>query len=318
MLQWCYGSVNADGCVDGSRLSRCLAGDLAVPSNSARPAREPQATSGDGPGLHEETANSFQVRLEQYEGPLDALLDLVKKQRLDILDIPIARITEQYLASVRRAESLNFELSSEFVLMASTLIHIKSKMLLPATPTVAEKEESEEDPREDLVRRLLEREKFLQAAQMLKEKRIVEENVWTAGVQQSLESDQSDPAELQVSLFDLVKTFGDVLERLESQPVVEFSQEAVTVGNRIRYLKNLLLSEDGPVQVRQVLLRQRSAGAVIATFLALLEMVKAQAVALRQDELFGEILIERHTMFDEAFRHGDLLPGSDSDLEYSP
>ena len=316
MLQWCYGSVNADGCADGSRLSWCLAGDLAMPSNSARPAREPQATSGDEPESHEGTADSFQVRLEQYEGPLDALLDLVKKQRLDILDIPIARITEQYLASVRRAESLNFELSSEFVLMASTLIHIKSKMLLPVTPTVAEAE-SEEDPREDLVQRLLEREKFLQAAQMLKEKRIVEENVWTAGVQQSLEGDKADPAELQVSLFDLVKTFGDILERLESQPVVELSQETVTVGNRIRYLKNLLLSEEGPVQVRQVLLRQRSAGAVIATFLALLEMVKAQAVALRQHELFGEILIERHTMFDEAFQHGDLLPESDSDLEYS-
>ncbi len=264
----------------------------------------------------EEASDSFHVRLEQYEGPLDALLDLVKKQRLDILDIPIAQITEQYLASIRRTESLNFEMGAEFVLMASTLIHIKSKVLLPTAPIVDE-EEGEEDPREDLVRRLLEREKFLQAAQMLKEKRVVEENVWTAGVQQSLATDDSEPAELQVSLFDLVKTFGDVLERLESQPVVELSHEAVTVGNRIRYLKNLLISEDGPVQVRQVLLRQRSPRAVIATFLALLEMVKAQAVTLRQQDLFGEILIEKHTMFDEAFRHGDLLVASDTELEYS-
>lgn len=259
-------------------------------------------------------SGTFQVHLEQYQGPLDALLELIKKQRIDILDIPIARITEQYLQAIRRAESLNFEVTAEFVLMAATLIHIKSKMLLPVPPKV--QDEDPPDPRENLVKRLLEREKFLQAAQMLKQKRVIEENVWS-GSSLDVLSESAEPSELQVSLFDLVQTFGDVLERLQNQPVVEMEQEPVSVANRIRYMKNLLLSEDGPIFVRQVFLRQGTPRAVVATFLALLEMVKAQAVELRQEELFGEIVIQKHAMFDEAFRNGELLPASDTELEYT-
>lgn len=257
----------------------------------------------------------FHVRLDQYDGPLDALLDLVKKQRLDIRDIPIAEITGQYLESIRVAEELNFELNAEFVLMAATLIHIKSKMLLPTTPIVGE--EAPEDPRGDLVQRLLEREKFQQAAQMLQDKRVVEENVWKARPDESLKEESDEEAALQVSLFDLAKTFGEVLERLEAQPVVEVPQESVSVANRIQYLKNVLLSGDGPVQVREILMRQRTPRAVVATFLAVLEMVKAQAVTLEQDDLFGEIVIRKHAKFDDAFRQGELFPASDTELEYS-
>lgn len=259
-------------------------------------------------------ADTFVVNLEQYEGPLDALLDLIKTQRLDILDIPVARITEQYLESLKRAESLNVELNAEFVLMAATLIHIKSKVLLPAPPSVDE--DAPPDPREDLVNLLLEREKFMQAAQMLGEKRVIEENVWTAVASEPVDDDDGAP-ELHVSLFDLVQTFGEVLERLESQPVVEMTGEPVSVASRILYLKNLLQSDDQPVRLRDVLLRQRVPRAVIATFLALLEMVKAQAIKIQQDELFAEITIQKHDNFDEAFRSGELLPASDSELEYS-
>jgi segregation and condensation protein A len=258
--------------------------------------------------------DTFVVNLEQYEGPLDALLDLIKTQRLDILDIPVARITEQYLESLKRAESLNVELNAEFVLMAATLIHIKSKVLLPAPPSVDE--DAPPDPREDLVNLLLEREKFMQAAQMLGEKRVIEENVWTAVASEPVDDDDGAP-ELHVSLFDLVQTFGEVLERLESQPVVEMTGEPVSVASRILYLKNLLQSDDQPVRLRDVLLRQRVPRAVIATFLALLEMVKAQAIKIQQDELFAEITIQKHDNFDEAFRSGELLPASDSELEYS-
>lgn len=289
-----------------------------MPSERADPALESALPSHELEPDHEyggtPESNSFQVRLEQYEGPLDALLELIKKQRIDILDIPIARITEQYLQAIRRAESLNFEVSAEFVLMAATLIHIKSKMLLPMPPKTEGEEQP--DPREDLVKRLLEREKFLQAAQMLKQKRVIEENVWAAGAS-DVPADPAEPTELQVSLFDLVQTFGDVLERLQNQPVVEMEQEPVSVANRIRYMKNLLLSGDGPIFVRQIFLRQRTPRAIVATFLAVLEMVKAQAIELRQDELFGEIVIQKHAMFDEAFRDGELLPASDTELEYS-
>lgn len=256
--------------------------------------------------------DQFRVRLDQYEGPLDALLDLVKKQEIDILDIPIVKITEQYLEALRQAESLNFELSGEFVLMASTLIHIKSKTLLPTPPSL---EEEQEDPRDDLVQKLLEREKFLQAAQMLKEKRIIEENVWSARADESLTPGDEEPAELQVTLFDLVKTFGEVLERLRNEPVVEFEQEPVSVSDRIRFLRDILLTTDGDVQLSEILRQQASPRAVIATFLALLEMVRGQTVTVRQADLFGEIVIRKHTKFDDALDGEGLVP--DSDLEYS-
>lgn len=257
---------------------------------------------------------TFVVSLEQYEGPLDALLELIKAQQIDILDIPVASLTGQYLESLKRAESLNVELNAEFVLMAATLVHIKSKMLLPTPPKVDE--DSPEDPREDLVKLLLEREKFVQAAQMLGEKRVIEENVWTTVAADALAGDDGE-SELQVSLFDLVQTFGEVLERLESQPVVEMPEESVSVASRILFLKNLLQSDDQPVRLRDVLLRQRVPRAVIATFLALLEMVKAQAIEVRQSKLFGEVVIRKHANFDQAFRSGELLPASDSELEYS-
>ena len=257
----------------------------------------------------------FHVRLDQYEGPIDALLDLVKKQQLDILDIPIATVTEQYLESIRVAEDLDFEVSAEFVMMAATLVHIKSKMLLPRPPSVDE--EQAEDPREDLVRRLIEREKYLQAAQMLKEKRVIEENVWTAGAKEPIGDPDDESTELQVSLYDLVTTFGEVLDRLRNEPVVELNQETVSVASRIQYLKQLLLAEDGPISVRKVLYRQRSPRAVVATFLALLEMVKARAVEITQETIFGDIVIQRHAMFDEAFSEGELFPASESELEQS-
>lgn len=287
---------------------------------TTQPAPDEQGTVSEDQALQPRlvaeapSQETFVVNLEQYEGPLDALLELIKAQRIDILDIPVASLTEQYLESLRRAESLNVELNAEFVLMAATLVHIKSKMLLPTPPKVDE--DAPEDPREDLVKLLLEREKFMQAAQMLGEKRVIEENVWTTAAADALADDDGE-TELQVSLFDLVQTFGEVLERLENQPVVEMPEESVSVASRIRFLKNLLQSDDQPVRLRDVLLRQRAPRAVIATFLALLEMVKAQAIEIRQNKLFGEVVIRKHANFDQAFRSGELLPASDSELEYS-
>jgi len=287
---------------------------------TTQPAPDEQGTGSEDQALRPRlvaeapSQETFVVSLEQYEGPLDALLELIKAQQIDILDIPVASLTEQYLESLKRAESLNVELNAEFVLMAATLVHIKSKMLLPTPPKVDE--DAPEDPREDLVKLLLEREKFVQAAQMLGEKRVIEENVWTTVAADALAGDDGE-SELQVSLFDLVQTFGEVLERLESQPVVEMPEESVSVASRILFLKNLLQSDDQPVRLRDVLLRQRVPRAVIATFLALLEMVKAQAIEVRQSKLFGEVVIRKHANFDQAFRSGELLPASDSELEYS-
>ena len=256
--------------------------------------------------------DSFHVDLRQYEGPLDALLDLIKRQQLDVLDIPIAKVTEQYLESIRRAEALNIEISAEFLMMAATLIHIKSKALLPTTPGVEEDEG--DDPREDLVRSLLEREQFLDAAQMLEARRVVEESVWTVGARET-EPDGDDESErLDVTLFDLVKTFSEVLERLRNEPTVEMDPETVSVASRIRYLRGLLEVSEGPVPVRRVLLNQRTVRAIVATFLALLEMVKGQAIELSQQETFGEIFIERHALYEQAFQGGEFVRASESEL----
>ncbi len=285
------------------------ANDTVVPANSG----------GNGSEVldrQEETRGGFLVRLDEYEGPLDALLDLIKKQKLNILDIPVARITEQYLAALRAAKEVDVELSAEFVMMAATLIHIKSKTLLPITPTV--QETPEEDPRDDLVQRLLEREKFLRAAQMLREKRVIEENVWTLGVKDSdpVEDTDDEPPELDVSLFDLVKTFGEVLERLKNDPVMELEQETVSVSSRIQFLKQLLLTNDGSVSIHDVLRAQRTPRALVATFLALLEMVKARAIQLTQEQVFGEILIRKHEEFNQAFQGGALFDTLDAEMEY--
>ena len=158
-------------------------------------------------------SSPLDVRLEQYEGPLDLLLDLIRRQQIDIRDIPIAMITSQYLAYLDKARELDIDLGAEFVFMAATLIHIKSKMLLPSDPALAKPGEADdEDPRTELVNKLLEHERFKNAAEMLQQKRMIEENVWSNPQIKEFVADDEDPG-LAISLFDLVKAFNEVLER---------------------------------------------------------------------------------------------------------
>src|SRR6201982_4184274 len=170
----------------------------------------------------------FNFQLEQYDGPLDLLLDLIRKQEINIYDIPIAKITQQYLEFVQQAAEMNIELSAEFVYMAATLIHIKSRMLLPKDPEL-EKLSPEEDPRKELVDRLLEHERFKNAAEMLQQKRMVEEAVWSHPQIKSFVSEDDDPG-LSITLFDLVKAFGEMLERTKNRPVYEVESADVTVA----------------------------------------------------------------------------------------
>jgi segregation and condensation protein A len=155
--------------------------------------------------------------LEHYDGPLDLLLDLIRKQEIDIYNIPIAQITAQYLEYMQRATEMNVELSAEFIYMAATLIHIKSKMLLPRDPALQELI-PEEDPRKELVDRLLEHERFKSAAEMLHQKRVIEEAVWSNPQIAEFRNEEGADPGLAVTLFDLVKTFQGVLERIKARP----------------------------------------------------------------------------------------------------
>src|SRR5215468_10338344 len=236
-----------------------------------------------------------------YEGPLDLLLDLIRKQDIDIYDIPIAKITAQYLAYVENLKQLDVDVAAEFIYMASLLIHIKSKMLLPRDPDAPE---GEEDPREELVRRLLEHEKFKTAAQMLLQKQQIEDAVLSnPSLKEFKEAEGTEP-ELAADVIDLVRTFQDILERARNRPVLEVDEETVTVGQMIEYFRRRLLLEDRPIRLKRLLQHISSRNALISAFLALLELVRLQAILLRQDRMFADILVKKHAMFDTVLGEG--------------
>jgi segregation and condensation protein A len=250
----------------------------------------------------------YNIQLETYEGPLDLLLDLIRKQEINIYDIPIARITGQYLDYMRRnLEKLDTEVAGEFLLMAATLIHIKSKMLLPPDPAAAPEEE---DPRTELVHLLLEHEKFKKAAQMLQQKQLVQGAMWSApGLDEFLDP-EAEP-ELAVSLFDLVKAFQQVLDRAKERPLMDIEQERVSVAEMMRNLCTLLAARSQPLALSEVLKELRSRDAIVATFLALLELIRLHAVAIRQSELFAEIELRKHQGFTAAVASFSNTPPED-------
>ncbi|HEY7617198.1 MAG TPA: segregation/condensation protein A [Terriglobales bacterium] len=231
-----------------------------------------------------------------YEGPLDLLLDLIRKQDIDISDIPIAKITAQYLAYVERLRELDVNVAADFIYMAAVLIHIKSKMLLPRDPDAPSAEQ--DDPRGELVNRLLEHEKFKSAAQMLLQKQQIEDAVWSnPALKEFIDAEGTEP-EIAADVIDLVKTFQQVLERARSRPLLEVEEDNVTVAQMIEYLRRRLALEERPIRLKQLLRSMNSQQVLVCTFLALLELVRLQAIQLRQDRLFGEILLRKHVGFE--------------------
>jgi segregation and condensation protein A len=240
----------------------------------------------------------YSIRLESYEGPLDLLLDLIRKQEINIYDIPIAQITGQYLDYLHHSlDRLDTEVAGEFLLMAATLIHIKSRMLLPPDP--AQEEGETEDPRAELVHQLLEHEKFKRAAQMLQEKRLVQSAMWSASALESFLDPEAEPG-LAVTLYDVVRAFQQVLDRARQRPLLEIEEEKVNVAQMMRLLCELLAARSQGLPLQDVLEGLRSRDAIVATFLALLELIRLQAVAVRQNGIFGEIILRKHKKFDEA------------------
>lgn len=271
--------------------------DLHTTSSAGQPgsaqATPPAAKNGD----KKQSDFPFAVSVgDVYEGPLDLLLDLIRKQDIDIYDIPIARITAQYLGYVEKLRELDVNVAAEFIYMAAVLIHIKSKMLLPRDPLAPAG--TEEDPRSELVNRLLEHEKFKSAAQMLLQKQQIEDAVLTNPALKEFINDEGAEPELAADVIDLVKTFQQILDRVRSRPLIQVNEETVTVAQMIEYLRRRLSLEDRPLRLKHLLRNVESRQALICMFLALLELVRLQAIQLRQDRLFGEIFLRKHTGFE--------------------
>src|SRR5262245_46615226 len=238
----------------------------------------------------EERRNSYRVKLEIFEGPLDLLLFLIKKDEIDIYDIPIARITDQYLQYIQLLEELDIAVAGDFLVIASTLIYIKSKMLLPPDPNLEGEEDLNEDPRAELVERLLEYQKYKSASQMLYSRFEIESAVYTRG---ALESDKSNP-EISATVFDLLRVFNEILKRAESKFEMEIARDEVTMAEKLAQI-HALLEVHEEINVRELFEMSRSKRELILTFLAFLELVKEWKVYIVQRELFGDIFARKRT-----------------------
>ena len=246
-------------------------------------------------------SEAYKVQLAAYEGPLDLLLDLIRKQEIDIHNIPIAQITGQYLEYLHRLEQLDVDVSADFIYMAATLIYIKSKMLLPPDPLAGPEELG--DPRDELVHRLLEHEQFKNAAAMLQQKQHIEEHVWSKP-DRSLYEGEGVEGEIIVSLVELVKVFQQVLERHQAVTKIELRHEQFTVAQMIELLRKKLVAGDEAVSLVKFFEDCPSRHAMIVAFLAVLEMVRLQAIVLVQAAMFGTIEMRKHKMFDAVFEGG--------------
>jgi segregation and condensation protein A len=228
----------------------------------------------------------YRVQLEIFEGPLDLLLYLIKQQEIDIYDIPISTITDQYLQYVQMMRDLNITVAGEYLVMAANLIYIKSKMLLPAAPSTKEDEE-EEDPRRELVDRLLEHERFRKAADLLHDRQVVEDSVWPRGDDEFQEEEQET---VSASVFDIVKSFHQILERFKDNIVVKIEHENVTVEGKIAELRRLL-AVTRELMFSSFLETPISRLHLVVTFVALLEMARLSEIRLLQAGVFEDIRI---------------------------
>ncbi|HEV2646648.1 MAG TPA: segregation/condensation protein A [Acidobacteriaceae bacterium] len=284
---------------------------------------EPKRTKPDAAAKEaaqqEASQSPFSVTVGQvYDGPLDLLLDLIRKQNIDIYDIPISLLTAQFLDYCHQLKQTDVDAAGEFIYMASLLIHIKSKTLLPRDPSDVTGADSE-DPRRELVERLLEHERFKAAAQMLLQKHQIEEATWSKpGMRDFLrEQSASEEAitgmeqEIAADTVDLVRVFQEVLARLRERPVLNVDEESVTVAQMIDYVKRRLLMEDRPISLRRLLHSTHTERAVICMFLAMLELVRLQAILLHQPRLEGDILIKKTDNFDHVFAERDQLTRDD-------
>ena len=237
---------------------------------------------------------SYKVRLEMFEGPLDLLLYLIKKDQVNIYDIPIAQVTEQYLQYLDMIKLLDLDKIGDFLVMAATLMQIKSKMLLPPDP--AAQEQPEEDPRDELVRRLLEYQKFKEIAEDLRSKEITRQDLFARVVGEETTRELREGAQevyFEASLFDLITAFTKVLKNVPREVFYEVIKEEHTVDKKIHDILHMLL-EQSKVLLSDLFGKAKSRMEIIVTFMAILELIRLREIMALQRRLFDEIEIVRN------------------------
>jgi segregation and condensation protein A len=260
----------------------------------------------------------YKVRLEVFEGPLDLLLYLIKKEEIDIYDIPISRITEQYLQYLDLMRDLNLDIAGEFILMAATLAHIKSKELLPKDPNAKPEEEEEGDPRAELVRRLLEYQKYKAVAEELGTRPLLGRDTFGKGEanvpDRSERSDIEKEGPLEVSLFALLDAFRRVMQRLPPETFHEIEGDTVSVAEKAHWLAEVLALR-GSIAFHDLFREAKKKTDVVATFLALLEMVRMKLVAIHQAMSHGAIQIR--SKIPEGLDVMRVLSGTDLEKAFA-
>jgi segregation and condensation protein A len=299
--------VSAEAAQHGSAGAEEKPPESGASGASAKPGTSEQSTGDDG----------YRVKLPMFEGPLDLLLHLVKKHELDILNIPIAFITEKYVAYIKLLDELNIDVASEYLLMAATLVHIKSRMLLPNSPSDEADEGSEDvdaDPRAELVRRLLEYQKYKLAAEQLGSRNILGRDVFPRGSSEEIASGQ--PGLETVSMFKLLEAFQAILERSQKTKDHQIDFERFSISEKISELMDLL-NVAKKLVFHEIFPPDASRAELIIMFLAILEMTRLRLTRLIQDGPLMPIYIELRVSEDDATAElpEDLAPSPD-DHEY--
>jgi len=239
--------------------------------------------------IRADSRDALEIKLGEFAGPLDLLLFLIRQEQANIFDIPIAKITDEYVKYIRLMKSLDIAIAADFIVMAATLIEIKSKMLLPRDPMAPEEEEFE-DPRKELIDRLLEYEKYKAASQMLYERTTIEQAVFQRG---KIESDDAN-AEISATVFDILSVFQKILLRHKDEVRMEIEREEISLADMIKTLKRRIF-EETELNILKFFEEMHSKRELVTAFIAVLEIVRTESVKLIQKKTFGEIILKAVT-----------------------
>jgi segregation and condensation protein A len=251
---------------------------------SQAPAENSIDVTGSAPEIvPDHTTDDLKIVMGEFDGPLDLLLHLIRQEQINIYDIPVARIADEYLRYLQVMQELDIAVAGDFLVMAATLIELKTKMLLPRDPFAAPEED--EDPRRELVDQLLEYQKYKAAAQMLWSRATVERAVFKRA---EIETDKNNP-EVAVGLFDLLKVFQEILARHKEEVLLEIEREEVSLAEMLERLRNMVMSA-GELNLRVFFERARSRRELVVAFLSVLELVRSAEVNLFQEKTFGDIV----------------------------